>query len=933
MQKKTKKIIPRPEILCIPTKLVSASDETTWNQKNATNYEYYSIHDHQKNINEISWHWSQIPEYVLYESGFIHDFNKLRMKRKNIYETEERYYNPIREYGLDGISFDGTTYHGIQSKLYEKTLTSNDLGTFYSAIFNRMKIKNPLSKGYLYHTCKLQIDLKDDIDNSTGNIVRKLLPYNETIQNDFMNSFSPIETVKSIDETKYELRPNQKEAVDALNQEWNGIKLLNLPCGTGKTVIFCNHVKEKRYKNIFILSPLKIHVRQNLERMKKFLPDYETLLLDSDVDGSTDIDDLTQILEKNSIISSTFDSAENVIQHLFEKNEDEEGEISYEPLVDISESIVIIDEAHNMIHKDELIQMIQSFPKVLLVTATPPSSMEEVIGSEVIYQYPFRRAIEEKYICDYQIYLPMLVQNTGILSVAIEKPIELSDCDEDMMKKCLYLANGMLQTGSRRCIVYLSSCEECEEFTIIWKKIMREYHYLPEWIHILTSEVSENDRQRIISEFEKESEDTLKIICSIRILNEGVDIPKCDSVFIANVGEHSSDITMVQRMCRANRLVKENPNKVANCFLWTDDLNKIVGSLSLLKENDIEFHKKIRVMNGDYDKQGDREMMDKIETENQKMNDFIRVKCMTYSDIWEMRRQMLFDFCDENGRIPEQREKYNDFNLGRWFCKSKYEIKSTSDMNYIKFSENIYVKRALDIYLKIIDIWEEKKNILFEFIEENGRTPYQGEFRYGIDLGGWYHHTKEKVKTNSDDLYIRLSENKIMKESLDKLFLERVKNKDKIKLTWNEWKELLFKFCDENKKAPKCKEIYNGLKLGGWLTEQKLKIDSTEHPLYKIFSENKYMKISLDNNLAIKEINKDKIKLSWDDWKKLLFEFCEMYNKHPSPKEEYKSVKLGSWYNDQKKKIHSNESDVYKKLSENKIAKKGLDIFLQNKIK
>ena len=40
MYKKTKKIIPRPEL--------------TWNQENATNYEYYSIQHHQEKVNEIS---------------------------------------------------------------------------------------------------------------------------------------------------------------------------------------------------------------------------------------------------------------------------------------------------------------------------------------------------------------------------------------------------------------------------------------------------------------------------------------------------------------------------------------------------------------------------------------------------------------------------------------------------------------------------------------------------------------------------------------------------------------------------------------------------------------------------------------------------------------------------------------------------------------
>ena len=924
MYKKTKKIIPRPEM--------------SWNQENATNYEYYSIHHHQEKVNKISWHWSQIPEYVLYESGFIHDYNKLRMKRKNVYQTEERYYNPIREYGLDGISFDGTSYHGIQSKLYEKTLTSNDLGTFYSAIFNRMKIKNSLSKGYLYHSCKLQIDLKDDIDNSTGNIVRSLLSYDESIQNDFLKSFSVSEDIEITHETNYILRPYQQEAVDALNQQWSGIKLLNLPCGTGKTVIFCNHVKEKRYKNVFILSPLKVHVRQNLERMKEFLPDYETLLLDSDSDGSTDIDDLTSMLDKNGIISSTFESAENVIQYLFEKDEDEE--IGYQPIVDLSDSILIIDEAHNMIHKDKLVEIIQAFPKVLLVTATPPSSMEEIIGSELIFQYPFRQAIEEKYICDYQIYLPMLFQDekTGVSNVAIEKPVEMHDYDDDMTKKCLYLANGMLQTGSRRCIVYMNSCEECEEFTMIWKKMMREYHYLHEWIHILTSEISEKDRERMILEFEKESKDTLKIICSIRILNEGVDIPKCDSVFIGNVGEHANNITMVQRMCRANRLVKENPNKVANCFLWTDDMNKIVGSLSLLKENDMEFHKKIRVMNGDYDKQGDREMIEKIEMENKKVNEFVRIKCLSYQDIWKMKKELLFKFCDENGKVPEWKDKYEEYNIGLWLNNQKRKINSMDSDVYKYLSENDIIKKELNRYLQCKDInkckerltWSQSKNIIIQFIENKRRIPTEKEKFKEHSIGKWLSDQKKKIISIESNIYIKLSNNKIIKNELDRYLQYKEKNKDKVKLTWDESKNLLFQFIEKEGTIPLWKDNYETYKIGQWFNDQKKRINQD---IYTKLSENKIIKNELDRYLQYKEKNKDKVKLTWDESKNLLFQFIEKEGTIPLWKDNYETYNIGQWFNDQKKKINSIESDIYKKLSENEIVKKELDRYLQNKKK
>ena len=147
-------------------------------------------------------------------------------------------------------------YNGIQSKLWDNTLTADNLGTFYQALYTRMKKKNVNSKGYLYHTCKLQVDVRDDIMNSGGDIVSNRLRYNEDIQQQFFNEMNVTnvtnEANNELVETNLELRGYQMEAIEALNQDWDGIKLLNLPCGTGKTVIFSNHVREKAYKNIFI---------------------------------------------------------------------------------------------------------------------------------------------------------------------------------------------------------------------------------------------------------------------------------------------------------------------------------------------------------------------------------------------------------------------------------------------------------------------------------------------------------------------------------------------------------------------------------------------------------------------------------------------------------------------------------------------------------
>ncbi len=133
---------------------------------NSTDFEIYCIDYHQKKYNQKSWHWKDIPIDILIKSGFIHDYNELLIKKKDF--KEKKYSNPIREYGLDGISLeikeDGTeVYHGIQCKLWNQgcSITSKNLGSFLEVIFMRMKKKNINSKGYLYHTCNIQKDLKE----------------------------------------------------------------------------------------------------------------------------------------------------------------------------------------------------------------------------------------------------------------------------------------------------------------------------------------------------------------------------------------------------------------------------------------------------------------------------------------------------------------------------------------------------------------------------------------------------------------------------------------------------------------------------------------------------------------------------------------------------------------------------------------------------
>jgi hypothetical protein len=112
---------------------------------------------------------------------------------------------------------------------------------------------------------------------------------------------------------------------------------------------------------------------------------------------------------------------------------------------------------------------------------------------------------------------------------------------------------------------------------------------------------------------------------------------------------------------------------------------------------------------------------------------------------------------------------------------------------------------------------------------------------------------------------------------------------------------------------------------------QKKKINDINNKFYIILSQNEYVKKSLIEYLKNKKLNKNKDKLDYNQWKNLLFEFCNINKRVPIQKEQYKNNNVGMWLNHQKRKINSTNCDVYIKLSENEYVKKSLDEYLDKK--
>jgi phage anti-repressor protein len=254
---------------------------------------------------------------------------------------------------------------------------------------------------------------------------------------------------------------------------------------------------------------------------------------------------------------------------------------------------------------------------------------------------------------------------------------------------------------------------------------MDNYHYYKINIKKITSNTNKKDRVDILLYFEQESsEEELKIILSIRILDEGINLIKCDSIYLTNLGDNSNDVRTVQRFLRANRIDPTNPNKKAHIFIWCEDTNLCLNAFQMLKNNDIDFNKKIRILDNNYetyykDIENKLSNINKYDINNEIIQN-INIKCLTIEELWKLKKNLLFEYCDLYKIVPLENIVYKNQKIGVWYKSQRIKIKTNLSNNifiYNEFIQNMYVKNDLLKYAdnKIV----EKVDIIEQEIKNN----------------------------------------------------------------------------------------------------------------------------------------------------------------------------------------------------------------------
>lgn len=688
-------------------------------------------------------------------------------------------------------------------------------------------------------------------------------------------------TSENCDESLYELKPFQREALSKMNEGWEKNGLLSLPSGTGKTLIMGNYLKQRRLGLIIVLSPTKILTQQNLNRLSKFLPDYMSILVDSEGTRSTDyLQSLIDKQKKRLLLSSTYRSIDII------------GDLDLSSYGG-DDALLCIDECHNI--TSEIHDFIDVFPgKVLQLSATPIDILEEDSSQydlQTIYHLEFSRAIQEKYITDYMIYIPSFLDSKSGLYV------DIPDLDGYYAPRAEFLVCGMLRKGYKRCIVYLNTINDCRIFVDTIRRVFEEYHGEKFWGGIITENVSERNRQNILNEFSsKNNLETYRIIASVRILDEGLDIPCCDSIYFAEPSLSKSDYNYrrsIQRLNRATRIDRDNTNKIAGCFIYCEDIEETVNIIEILKYNDIDITKKINSIIMDYDKSYNNTSLEKEYNIVEEFNKYI-ISTMSLDDKWMQKYSILKEFILNNKRYPKKYEVMDNIEIGIWVCKQRNTQKKNkmskrrelllSILDGWRWIDNKTEKKAVD--------WETMYKLLSEFIVKNNRLPYKNEVYLKQNLGSWAYRQRHNKELSND------KHNKL--EKIDKWYWPSEENSTKKMYTWDENYNLLVNFVHENDRLPK----YNENNMGTWI--------QTQRHYYKhnqLMSAEKIKKLE-----SIKHWKWGSVmpRYEWDNWYNLILEFINENNSIPKQNEIYKERKIGVWLNNQNKAYSTNNMTQYK---------------------
>ena len=513
-----------------------------------------------------------------------------------------------------------------------------------------------------------------------------------------------------------------------------------MPSGTGKTHVATDFVCCVQSDVVICIAPLIGSVENLYDRMRtKLGSSYDEPLRVGSMDGgTTDIAKIREYLTRpngmKKFIYVTDESFFDVVAPIFKSNE-----------TLMAKSFLLYDEAHHLVTAtvNKKNETFNAFPCSLVMSATYPRQFEELFPHHVcVYKLPLADAIRMGLVCNYQVVLPE--RNTSVSDEVQSIYDKTNVFRRDLVEKAMFLANGMLQKGSKRCVVYLSRREDMEEFEKVFHIVAKNLG-VTSWIGSVDCKTKPKKRKELLMQFEKGSFDDYRfhLMLSVQVLDEAIDLPTCDSTFVTSNATNCNDIRLIQRLMRGGRLDPLNDNKDNYMYLWAEDESMHASVLANFKEFDPGFHweKQASYASVEYLSTNGRSREEFVQTLQKPMSneEFARRNNVTGCDAseWLVMLEAYKAFVAKNNRQPTRMDycMVTGRNLGYWVENQRNRFHQLS-------MEQQQLLLEVGFKLRIYDeSWMKKYENVVAYMDDlnlsKGKLPKQSVSYNGHNIGVW----------------------------------------------------------------------------------------------------------------------------------------------------------------------------------------------------
>jgi superfamily II DNA or RNA helicase len=355
----------------------------------------------------------------------------------------------------------------------------------------------------------------------------------------------------------------QTEADNAICEELaiNNKCIVKMFCGTGKSLLmrYCKVVKKQKLC-VFVFPSLSLIDQFTNDYLNDF-PQENLLKISSELESTTDPKEIIKFLKrkKNKIICITYQSYKTLLDNL--------GETKI--------NVCIFDEAHHVvaITYQKLIFENELCEKQIFFTATPKNENGIIMYDrqqpdagmcgKLVYDYSYLNGVNEDYLNPFEIRIDFSTKDTNI---------------------SLYesICRAIIASGNNRVLTFHSDVNTRRDKSV--KNFVNENQFIECFNEFSekrgfykkitmvesSSDISSNDRKKLLKDFDETPDDEIYIISSCETMGEGIDTKNANMcVFI---DPKSSFVKIIQNIGRIVRkqLGIDKPKSTILIPCWVD---------------------------------------------------------------------------------------------------------------------------------------------------------------------------------------------------------------------------------------------------------------------------------------------------------------------------------------------------------------------------